>query len=350
MKVLFIGDIVGNVGRQMIEDYLYRIRKDYQIDFVIANVENATHGKGLNRKHYDFFTFEGVDCMTMGNHTFDKKELLDFIDEADRLVVPFNQPSILPGVHTRVFNVKGTKIRVTNALGCVFMDNRYSNPFDHIDDYLNLEQDIHIIDIHAEATSEKIGLAYYCKDKVQAVLGTHTHVQTADERIIDKKVAFISDAGMTGPYLSSLGCDLDSVITRMRGLSSKFLISENSGQFAGVVIEFNDKHQPISIERVLINDDSYSELGGKNMEIIKVSSTSVPNHVAGAIASLMREQDKLMIQTIGAAALNQAIKSIAIARGYIIPTGKELICIPSFHDLMVDDKRITALRLVIELR
>ena len=176
MKVLFIGDIVGNVGRQMIEDYLYRIRKDYQIDFVIANVENATHGKGLNRKHYDFFTFEGVDCMTMGNHTFDKKELLDFIDEADRLVVPFNQPSILPGVHTRVFNVKGTKIRVTNALGCVFMDNRYSNPFDHIDDYLNLEQDIHIIDIHAEATSEKIGLAYYCKDKVQAVLGTHTHV------------------------------------------------------------------------------------------------------------------------------------------------------------------------------
>ena len=233
MKVLFIGDIVGNVGRQMIEDYLYRIRKDYQIDFVIANVENATHGKGLNRKHYDFFTFEGVDCMTMGNHTFDKKELLDFIDEADRLVVPFNQPSILPGVHTRVFNVKGTKIRVTNALGCVFMDNRYSNPFDH----------------------EKIGLAYYCKDKVQAVLGTHTHVQTADERIIDKKVAFISDVGMTGPYLSSLGCDLDSVITRMRGLSSKFLISENSGQFAGVVIEFNDKHQPISIERVLINDD-----------------------------------------------------------------------------------------------
>ena len=140
MKVLFIGDIVGNVGRQMIEDYLYRIRKDYQIDFVIANVENATHGKGLNRKHYDFFTFEGVDCMTMGNHTFDKKELFDFIDEADRLVVPFNQPAVLPGVSSRVFNVKGTKIRVTNALGCVFMDNRYSNPFDHIDDYLNLEQ------------------------------------------------------------------------------------------------------------------------------------------------------------------------------------------------------------------
>lgn len=255
MKVLFIGDVVGEVGRQMIEDYLYRVKKDYQIDFVIANVENATHGKGLNKKHYDFFVFQGIDCMTMGNHTFDKKELLDFIDEADRLIVPYNQPKPLPGISTRVFKVKGKNIRVTNVLGCVFMDSRYANPFDDIDKYLDLKQDIHIIDIHGEATSEKIALAYYCKEKVQAVLGTHTHVQTADERIIDGKVAFISDAGMTGPYLSSLGCDLDSVILRMRGLNSKFLISENSGQLAGVVIEFNDHNQPVSIERVLINDD-----------------------------------------------------------------------------------------------
>ena len=257
MKVLFIGDVVGSVGRDMIEDYLYRIKKDYEIDFVIANVENATNGKGLNKKHYDFFVFQGVDCMTMGNHTFDKKELFDFIDEADRLVVPYNQPKTLPGISSRVFDVKGKKIRVTNVLGCVFMDSRYANPFDDIDQYLDLKQDIHIIDIHGEATSEKIALAYYCKEKVQAVLGTHTHVQTADERIIDGKVAFISDAGMTGPYLSSLGCDLDSVILRMRGLNSKFLISENSGQFAGVVIEFNDQNKPVSIERVLINDDHH---------------------------------------------------------------------------------------------
>lgn len=255
MKVLFIGDVVGEVGRQMIEDYLYRVKKDYQVDFVIANVENATHGKGLNKKHYDFFVYQGVDCMTMGNHTFDKRELFDYIDEADRLVVPYNQPKTLPGVFSRVFNVKGKKIRVTNALGCVFMDSRYSNPFDEIDKYINMKQDIHIIDIHAEATSEKIAMAYYCKDKVQAMLGTHTHVQTADERIIDHKIAFISDVGMTGSYLSSLGCDLDSVTKRMRGLNSKFQLSENSGQFAGVVIEFNNENKPVSIERVLINDD-----------------------------------------------------------------------------------------------
>lgn len=255
MKVLFIGDIVGEVGRQMIEDYLYRVKKDYEIDFVIANVENATHGKGLNKKHYDFFVFQGVDCMTMGNHTFDKRELFDFIDEADRLIVPYNQPKPLPGVSTRVFNVLGKKVRVTNILGCVFMDNRYANPFDELDKYLNMEQDIHIIDIHAEATSEKIALAYYSKDKAQAMLGTHTHVQTADEKIIDGQIAFITDAGMTGPYLSSLGCDLDSVIMRMKGMNSKFKLSDNSGQFAGVVVEFNNENKPISIERVLINDD-----------------------------------------------------------------------------------------------
>ena len=134
------------------------------------------------------------------------------------------------------------------------------NPFTTVDAILKKiknDVDIIIVDFHAEATAEKIAMGYYLDGRVNAVYGTHTHVQTADERIIDGKVAFISDAGMTGPYLSSLGCDLDSVILRMRGLNSKFLISENSGQFAGVVIEFNDQNKPVSIERVLINDDHH---------------------------------------------------------------------------------------------
>ena len=257
VRVLFIGDVVGSIGREMIEDYLYRIKKDYRIDFTIANVENASHGKGLIKKHYDFFTFEGIDCMTMGNHTFYKKELLDYIDEADRLIVPYNKSAVLPGISSRVFDVSGKKIRVTNLVGCVFMDNRYQNPFDRFDEFLNMEQDIHIIDAHCEATSEKIALAYYAKDKASALLGTHTHVQTADERIIDQKIAFISDVGMTGAYLSSLGCDLDSVILKMRGYHAPFKMSDNSGQFAGVVIEFNDDNRPVSIERILINDDHH---------------------------------------------------------------------------------------------
>ena len=255
MKVLFIGDVVSSIGRDMIEDYLYRIKNDYQIDFVIANVENASHGKGLLKKHYDFFNFQGIDCMTMGNHTFDKKELFDYIDETKNLIVPYNQPKVLPGVSSRLFNVKGKKIRVTNALGCVYMDSRYSNPFERIDEFLDLESDIHIIDFHGEATSEKIAMAYYCKDKAQALLGTHTHVQTADERIIEGKIAFISDAGMTGSYLSSLGCDLKNVILRLQGHQARFEMAENSGQLSGVVIEFDDNNLPVDIQRILINED-----------------------------------------------------------------------------------------------
>lgn len=255
MKILFIGDVVGETGRDMIEDYLHRIKQKENIDFVIVNGENISHGKGMLRKHYDFLMFQGVDCVTMGNHTFDKKDIYDYIEEVDNIVVPFNQPKVLPGVGSRLFDVNGKKVRVTNCLGCVFMDSRYSNPFDEIDKHLDMECDIHIIDVHAEATSEKICLAYYCKDKASAVIGTHTHVQTADERIIDNKIAFISDAGMTGPYLSSLGCDLDKVVKRMQGYSQPFDLADTSGQLAGVIMEFNDDNNPVSIKRVLINDD-----------------------------------------------------------------------------------------------
>lgn len=255
MKILFIGDVVSSIGRDMIADYLYRIKGKYDIDFVIANVENASHGKGLIRKHYDFFTFQGVDVMTMGNHTFAKKELFDYIDEADRLIVPINQSKFLPGEGSRVFNVKGCKVRVTSVLGLAFMDNRTTNPLEMIDSYLEEESDIHIIDYHGEATSEKIAFAYYVKDKASAVLGTHTHVQTADEKILDKKCAFISDVGMTGPYMSAIGCDLDSIITRMRGFSSPFVVAQSSGQLSAVVLSFDENHKPTKIERILINED-----------------------------------------------------------------------------------------------
>lgn len=255
MKILFIGDVFSSIGRDMIEEYLHRIKQRYAIDFVIANVENTSHGKGLLKKHYDFFTIQGVQAMTMGNHTFDKKELFDYIDEANRLVVPINQPKSLPGVGSRVFDVLGTKVRVTNVLGLAFMDNRTTNPLEVIDEYLDLESDIHIIDYHGEATSEKIAFAYYVKDKASAVLGTHTHVQTADEKILDGSCAFISDVGMTGPYMSAIGCDLDSIVTRMKGLSSPFVLAESSGQLSAVVMTFDDANKPTKIERILINED-----------------------------------------------------------------------------------------------
>lgn len=253
MRILFIGDIFGSIGREMVDDYLHRIKNKHQIDFVIANCENATHGRGMNKKHYDELSFAGIDCMTMGNHTFDNRELYDYIDEANHLVVPYNQPKVLPGIGSKLFNVKGVKIRVTNCLGCVYMDYRYANPYDEIDKYLDMECDIHIIDFHGEATSEKITFAAYCSGKADAVIGTHTHVQTADERVL-RDVAFISDVGMTGPYESSIGIDLDLAAARMRGLNQKFAVAQSSGQLCAVVIEF-ENNQAKSIQRILINDD-----------------------------------------------------------------------------------------------
>lgn len=255
MKILFIGDVFGEIGREAIALYLYQVITNNQIDLVIANVENTSHGKGLLKKHYDYLKLQGIQVMTMGNHTFDKKELFDYIDEANEIVVPINQPKVLPGIGSRVFKVKQKEIRVTNVLGNAFMDTRPLNPFEAIDEYLDLKQDIHIIDFHGETTSEKIAFAYYVKDKVSAVLGTHTHVQTADEKIIDQKCAFISDVGMTGPYLSAIGCDLEAIIRRMKGYNSPFTVAKSSEQFCGVILTFDENNVPTKIERILINQD-----------------------------------------------------------------------------------------------
>ncbi len=254
MNILFIGDVFGNIGRSMIEEYLPKLKNKYHIDMVIANVENATHGKGLIRKHYDFFLFQGISLMTMGNHTFSKKELLDYIDEADRLIVPYNQPKALPGVGSRVIEIKGKKIRVTNLLGLTFMDGKSQNPFEAIDELLAEDNsDIHIVDFHGEATSEKIALGYYLDGKVSAVLGTHTHVATADERILKNGTAFQCDVGMTGPYESVIGCETESIIKRYQnGLMSPFTVAGGEGQLCATLLSF-DNHQCTSIKRILID-------------------------------------------------------------------------------------------------
>ncbi|MCD8028020.1 MAG: TIGR00282 family metallophosphoesterase [Erysipelotrichaceae bacterium] len=254
MNILFIGDVFGNIGRSMIEEYLPKLKNKYDIDMVIANVENATHGKGLIRKHYDFFLFEGISLMTMGNHTFSKKELLDYIDEADRLIVPYNQPKALPGIGSRVVEIKGTKIRVTNLLGLTFMDGKSQNPFEAIDELLKDDtSDIHIVDFHGEATSEKIAFGYYLDGKVSAVLGTHTHVATADERILEHGTAFQCDVGMTGPYDGVIGCEKESIIKRYQnGLMSPFTVAGGQGQLCATLLTF-DHYQCTHISRILID-------------------------------------------------------------------------------------------------
>ncbi len=255
MNILFIGDVFSAIGREMIERYLPLLKEKYEIDFVIANVENATHGKGLIKKHYNEFLFQGISFMTMGNHTFAKKELFDYIDEADRLIVPYNQPKALPGIGSREILFKNRKIRVTNLLGITFMDGKSQNPFEAIDDILaNDQSDIHIIDFHAEATSEKVALGYYLDGKVSAVLGTHTHVTTADEKILPKGTAYQSDVGMTGPYHSAIGCDVDSIIKRMKmGIMTPFQIAESEGQLRATLLTFNDQNQCTQIQRICID-------------------------------------------------------------------------------------------------
>ena len=255
MNILFIGDVFSSIGREMIERYLPILKEKYHIDIVIANVENATHGKGLIKKHYHDFLFQGISLMTMGNHTFAKKELFDYIDEADRLIVPYNQPKALPGVGSRVIFCKNRQIRVTNLLGITFMDGKSQNPFEAIDEVLDNDQsDIHIVDFHAEATSEKVALGYYLDGKVSAVLGTHTHVTTADEKILPKGTAFQCDVGMTGPYHSAIGCDVESIIKRMKmGIMTPFQIAESEGQLCATLLMFNEKNQCTHIQRICID-------------------------------------------------------------------------------------------------
>ncbi len=257
MNILFIGDVFSTQGRNMIEEYLPRLKEKYKIDLIIANVENATHGKGLIKKHYDFFLFQGISLMTMGNHTYSKKEIFDYIDEADRLVVPLNKPKALPGIGSREIQFQNKKIRVTNLLGLTFMDGKTQNPFETIDELLkNDDSDIHIVDFHAEATSEKVAMGYYLDGRVSAVLGTHTHITTADEKILPNGTAYQTDVGMTGPYESVIGCDKNVIIKRMLdGLMSPFKIADGEGQLCATLLSFNSNNKCNQIKRICINPD-----------------------------------------------------------------------------------------------
>ena len=252
MNILFIGDIFGEVGRDLIDEHLQAIKEKYQIDFVIANGENATHGKGLLQKHYDEILNYGVDCITMGNHTFDRADILDWIDQANFLVRPANYSKYTPGVGTRTFEKKGVRIQVTNLLGRVFYGGIINHPVEVLEDIVEQSKaDIHIVDIHADATAEKICLGYEFDGQVSAVLGTHTHVQTADERILDKGTAYITDVGMCGPFNQCIGMDKKNVVYRMKtGLPASFDAGEGPGILSGVIISFDENYKPRKIERI----------------------------------------------------------------------------------------------------
>ena len=217
MKIMMIGDIVGKNGRQVVKQVLPDLRKKYDIDFVIANGENATHGKGLIEHHYQFLLDSGVDVITLGNHYNSKNEIKNYINGASYLIRPYNLKIEYPGVGTALYDIGDYKIRVTNILGQAYMSEEVNSPYDAINEIIDKEEcaDIHIIDFHAEATGEKQSLAWALDGKVSAIIGTHTHVQTRDARILPQGTAIMCDVGMCGPYNSVIGTKRELVIKKI---------------------------------------------------------------------------------------------------------------------------------------
>ncbi len=245
MNILFIGDIVGLPGREAVKKLLPELRKEFGLGFVIANAENAAGGSGITQKiAYELFD-AGVDVLTSGDHIWKKREIVEVIKSDPRIMRPANFPENSPGRGYNVFNAAtGIKVGVINVQGRVFME-ALDCPFKAAEKaYEALQKDtkIIIVDIHAEATSEKVALGWYLDGKVSAVLGTHTHIQTNDLKILDDYTAFITDAGMTGPYDNSIiGVDKTLVLKKfLTGMPVKFELAKCSkSQLNSVIITFD---------------------------------------------------------------------------------------------------------------
>lgn len=257
MRVLFFGDIVAKQGREIVLSLLEELKNKYQPDLVIANGENSAHGKGITYKIYNQLRKAGIDVITMGNHTFSKSDIFDSLELMDRLVCPKNHTKHVDECLDYVIvNVKDLRLCITCLQAEAMMNETSASPFDTMDEILEKTKnkaDLYIVDLHGETTAEKRIFAEYYKDKLVAVLGTHTHVQTADERIIGN-LAFISDVGMCGAYDSIIGRDIQECIdSRVKHLKTTYTIADNKAMLCGVVIDIDEvSKKATSIERIQI--------------------------------------------------------------------------------------------------
>lgn len=256
MKILAVGDLIGSAGIRKLKSVLPELRKKEGVDFVIVNGENSAEGMGMTEKNFKEILEEKVDVITMGNHTWGKKDIFKFIDHP-KLIRPANYTKGVVGKGYNIYSCKDKKIAVINLIGRVDMNVLSENPFvivKEIIENIQKEVDIIIIDFHAEATAEKIALGYYLDGKVTAVYGTHTHVQTADETILERGTAYITDIGMTGPKNSVIGMDVLASIKRFETtLPERYKIATGECIFNGVIFEVNDKtNKVINIKRVKI--------------------------------------------------------------------------------------------------
>ena len=245
MKILFIGDITGEPGRRAIKELIPKIKKKEKVEFVIANAENVAGGSGVTPSLADELFESGIDVLTSGDHIWKRKDIFDYLGSTKRLLRPANYPTQAPGIgSTVVKSESGTNIGIINLVGRVFMQ-AVECPFRVAKEEVEKLKDktrMIIVDIHAEATSEKIALGWYLDGLVSAVIGTHTHVQTADEKILPQGTAFISDAGMTGPFDSVIGRKKEQILSRfITQLPMKFEMAEGDIRLNGVVVDIDEK-------------------------------------------------------------------------------------------------------------
>lgn len=246
MKILFIGDIVGRSGREAVLAELENLKYKEDIDFCIANGENASGGLGMSRRAYEELKSAGIDYFTMGNHTFSKPDTGHLLSEGENICRPANYTDFCPGEgYAIVTDSKGRKIAVMNLMGTVYNDIALTNPFlaaDELIEKIKNVTNIIILDFHAEATSEKIAMGQYLDSRISAVVGTHTHVQTADAMILPGKTAYITDVGMTGPQASVLGMKSEIAIKRfLTGEKVRYEQSRNKAVIHAVIIEIADE-------------------------------------------------------------------------------------------------------------
>jgi metallophosphoesterase (TIGR00282 family) len=259
MRILFVGDVVGSPGRQMIQDYVPKLKKKYSPTITIINGENAAGGRGITEKIYRSFLEAGAQAVTLGNHAWDNREIFEFIDNAKYLVRPANFPEGTPGKGLIFLNCNGIEVAIINLQGRTFLPP-LDCPFKKVDDLIaqaKKRTSIIFIDFHAEATSEKQALGWYVDGRATAVVGTHTHVQTADNRILPNGTAYITDVGMTGPYDGILGMERGAVLKKfLTALPVRFEVAEGRTQLSAVLIDVNPSTGKASrIERILLNDD-----------------------------------------------------------------------------------------------
>jgi metallophosphoesterase (TIGR00282 family) len=258
MRIMFVGDVVGRPGRQICSQLIPKLRTQYGVDLVLANGENAAGGFGITPRVLEELLSSGIDIVTSGNHIWDRKEIYEVMDKEERLLRPLNYPPGVPGRGSCLVNCKGKEVGVINVQGRVFMDP-IDCPFRTIEpevDRMRGKTNIIVVDMHGEATSEKMAMGWFLDGKVSCVIGTHTHVQTADERILPGGTAYITDVGMTGPSDTIIGLSRGPILRRfLTHLPERWEVGKGDPLLCGVLVDISEETgKAESIKRIKVKE------------------------------------------------------------------------------------------------